>query len=73
MLKNMKIAINDQQPLDEVVRELERLGYRQHIWEPHIKTEYVVGFGSGVYTNADFNPINKIYDLTILTKLKEME
>ena len=27
--KNMKIEINDQQPLDEVVRELERLGYKQ--------------------------------------------
>ena len=27
MFKNMKIAINDQQPLDEVVRELERIGY----------------------------------------------
>lgn len=27
--KNMKIQINDQQPLDEVVRELERLGYKK--------------------------------------------
>ena len=26
--KNMKVEINDQQPLDEVVSELERLGYR---------------------------------------------
>ena len=26
MFKNMKIAINDQQPLDEVVMELKRLG-----------------------------------------------
>ena len=25
----MKIAINDQQPLDEVVKELERIGYKQ--------------------------------------------
>lgn len=27
--RNLKIAINDQQPLDEVVRELERLGYKK--------------------------------------------
>lgn len=27
MYKNLKIQINDQQPLDEVVRELGRLGY----------------------------------------------
>lgn len=27
MYKNMKIAINDQQPLDEVVRQLKRMGF----------------------------------------------
>lgn len=27
--QNMKIEINDQQPLDEVVSELERLGYKK--------------------------------------------
>lgn len=27
MYKSMKIEINEQQPLDEVVRELERLGF----------------------------------------------
>ena len=28
MYKNMKIEINSEQPLEEVVKELERLGYK---------------------------------------------
>lgn len=28
MYKNMKIEINEHQPLDEVVKELERLGFK---------------------------------------------
>ena len=30
MFKNMKIEINDEQPLDEVVKELERLKYENY-------------------------------------------
>ena len=30
--KNMKIAITPEQPLDEVVMELERLGYQINGW-----------------------------------------
>ena len=29
--QNMKIEINDEQPLDEVVKELERLGYKKDL------------------------------------------
>ena len=68
--KNMKIKVENN--LDEIVGRLERLGYKKHIWEHLINTEYVVAFESGIYTNADFNPVNEIYALTTLAELKEM-
>lgn len=68
--KNMKIPVENN--LDEIVGELERKGYREHVWENDIKTEYVVGFDSGIYTNADYDPTNEIYVLTTLAELKEM-
>lgn len=72
MFFNMKIEVNEDQPLDDVVSELERLGYKKHIWENYINMIYVVSFVSGVYTNADFNPENELYKLTTLPELKEM-
>lgn len=44
--KNMKIEINNEQPLDMVVKELERLGYKKAGW---------VG-----YRNANFLTANKL-------------
>ena len=70
-MKNMKIKVENN--LDEIVGELERLGYKKHIWEHLINTGYVVAFESGVYTNVDFNPVNEIYALTTLAELKEMK
>lgn len=72
MFKNMKIAINEQQPLDEVVKELERVGYMvEH------KTVMVV---KCICTYADgtmhlyMQGCGKKYsELTTLTELKEME
>ena len=40
--KNMKIEINEHQPLDEVVRELERLGYRKFAWSGFKKTALIL-------------------------------
>ena len=37
MKKNMKIEINKDQPLNEVVVELERLGYVKQAWLNHQK------------------------------------
>ena len=69
MFKNMKIAINEQQPLDEVVKELERLGYKQAY-----KTERMV---KSVYTDSlgyySIMGVTGSSNITTLTKLKNME
>lgn len=69
--KNMKIEINDQQPLDEAVRELERLGFYAddepvHGVENFIHTYEYGGFD---FWHSDL-PNGKI---TTLTELKEMK
>lgn len=64
--RNLKIAINDQQPLDEVVRELERLGYKQAKEKPDNFNMIYAG-SSGYYTYMN------IYERkTTLAELKEM-
>lgn len=70
VFKNMKIAINEQQPLDEVARELENKGYV-------LDNTYGKNF---VYTNKDgtidcFNTDTQQdwFQLTTLAELKEME
>ena len=71
--KNMKIAINNQQPLDEVVRELERLGYECFAWR-NDHTGYIFTWNDGDYTNTeDLNDIDHEYHiLTTITELKNM-
>ena len=72
MFKNMKIEINEQQPLDEVVKELERLGFH--------KAE-LMNATKGVYVYVDFRLKHWVedgrellfYTLTTLTELKNME
>ncbi len=66
---NMKIEINEQQPLDDVVKELERLGYSEDIRNP-MKVNNVY-----VYGNGDFSILDVDCDwgrLTTLAELKEM-
>ena len=70
MFKNMKIEINDQQPLDEVVRELERLGYVKDTTLNDCAC-YVYTFDDGSYCIYMGNHDNN--NLTTLTELKEME
>ena len=73
--KNMKIAITHEQPLDEVVVELERLGFSKAMFTPNKNTKLIVtnesnkltdigGFDQGFYTNKK---------LTTLAELKEMQ
>lgn len=70
MKKSMKIEINQDQPLDDVVRELERLGY--------VKPN---SGGDKVYTSHLGNTVNVFddsmmfdcYELTTLAELKEMK
>lgn len=72
--QNMKIEINEKQPLDEVVRELDRLGYKKKAWMDWLRhqTEVVVAFNNGVYSN--FNYFYKDgFEITTLAQLKAME
>ena len=68
--RNMKIAINKQQPLVDVIKELERLGYREDV-RNHIKINNVYCYDSG-----DFSILDVDCDWgepTTLTELKNME
>lgn len=66
MYKNLKIAINDQQPLDEVVGELERLGYKEAKRKPDHFNMIYAGC-SGYYTYIHINEV-----LTTLGDLRDM-
>lgn len=71
MFKNMKIEINEQQPLDAVVAELERLGYAKNSNLTHGIT-WIVCFKSGFY--SQYRKMNGFSDvLTTLAQLKEMK
>lgn len=56
-MKNMKIEINAEQPLDEVIKELERLGYKTGFTtncDPYfLDTEDVSWLGGWVYNVRD--------------------
>lgn len=69
--KNMKIEINESQPLDEVVTELERLGYV--CFAECTDAKYVVADDDGFYQMIMF-PISMLatWPLTTLTELKGM-
>ena len=74
MYKNMKIEINEQQPLDEVVKELKRVGlYVGFIddsdnWvSARLETKLIVSFESEV------NLPDSHWKLTTLSDLKNME
>ena len=70
--KNMKIAITPEQPLDEVVMELERLGYKINGWLENRIIRSVKTNHFGLYS-GDFFDVDIIQgDLTTLTELKEM-
>lgn len=70
--KNMKIAITHEQPLDEVVRELERLGYQINGWLENRIIRSVKTNHFGLYS-GDFFDVDIIQgDLIALAELKEM-
>ena len=73
-MKNMKIEINEQQPLDEVVRELERLGFQNNTTHQCDYGCIYAGedpFSDGLsFSNRD-SSINW-GELTTLAELKEM-
>lgn len=68
MFKNMKIEINDQQPLDEVVRELERLGYICD-WQSSDEPNFMVCYKDGTFSWFVFDVESEVVSLQ---QLKEM-
>ena len=74
MLKNMKIAITPEQPLDKVVVELERLGYKQGWFGIKSSAPILVIDTMSNGTYECFNHLFGVYKFnTTLTELKEME
>lgn len=73
MFKNMKIEINKQQPLEDVVKELERLGYKINGWLENRIIRSVKTNHFGLYS-GDFFEVDIIQgELTNLTQLKGMK
>ena len=70
--KNMKISITPEQPLDEVVREFDRLGYQINGWLENRIIRSVKTNHFGLYS-GDFFDVDIIQgDLISLAELKEM-
>lgn len=68
--KNMKIEINDEQSLNDVVMELERLGYKKNC-NLTSGINWIVCFEGGFYCQyGKMNAFNKV--LTTITELKAM-
>lgn len=74
MFKNMKIEINEAQPLDDVVKELDRLGYSS--WNiGDYETKMIVTWEDGLYSNYDEYETHTGFDYSfpLLNELKEMK
>ena len=66
--KNMKIEINQDQPLDDVVRELERLGFKMEADCKNVN--HIETYSDGTYDKYIFS--TEHIDTT-LAELKEMK
>lgn len=69
--KNMKIEINAEQPLGEVCKELERLGYKPY--QPSVSNECAYTWSDGFYCLDKCMESKVIYQAVTLTELKAME
>lgn len=71
MFKNMKIKVENN--LDEIVGELERLGYSCWAWDKN-NISYIFTWDDGDYTNTeDLDDIDhEFHAITTLAELKEM-
>lgn len=79
MFKNMKIEINSEQPLDKVVKELERLGYVKDklFWDNRLNPTFVCAWEDEALTDSQAakstdSHLSK-YKNTTLAQLKQME
>lgn len=74
MKKNMKIEINKDQPLDEVVRELERIGCVESVWGRSSIANFIYVFNDGTFkVDINHQPAFDHVPLTTLSELKEMK
>lgn len=71
MFKNLKIAITPEQPLDEVVRELERLGFYAEDDPVYGAENFIHAYEYGGFDFWHSDLPNG--DVVTLTELKEME
>ena len=69
--KNIKVEINKEQPLDEVVRELERLSYKDFYKLNPINAVEIETFVDGTY-DVYRSRLGSNIRLTTLKELKEM-
>ena len=73
-MKNMKIKVETDEHgksnLDDVVAELERLGYVKQAWLNHQK-EVIATFETGVYSNFNYF-YNDTHNPTTLAELRSM-
>lgn len=71
--KNMKIEINDKQPLDGVVKELERLGFEKWCMDCGESAKGILVNMQNVFTDTAWSvePYDS-YLLTTLAELKDM-
>lgn len=67
--KNMKIEINDEQPLDELLRELYRLGYTQV--DSCLNSKFIITYEYGSFLTTGCT--KSTHTLTTLQQLREME
>ena len=72
--KNMMIAVNQDQPLDEVVKELERLGYSKVVWTPHETVAQIITYRNRRwFSNYKEWQDDEDCELVSLEELKKME
>ena len=69
--KNMKIKINQDQPLNEVAAELERIGYFP--FQPFFDVNFILTQKDGFYCGCDGIYKDLGYSLTTLAELKGMK
>lgn len=70
-MKNMKIEINDEQPLSEVVEELDRLGYKRKFGLCE-RSIFVCTFGKIFVDCVDIS-YDDSFKLTTLSELRGMK
>lgn len=74
-IKDMKIEINEDQPILEVCKELDRLGYRRIGWIGYSKPNYLTANSRGFFTDHVTGFMDCFLDgsCTTLTELRAME